>query len=49
VLVEEFVAGVEVECGVLGNREPIASVVGEIVAHADWYDFAPSTTRAAWS
>ena len=23
----------------LGNREPIASVVGEIVAHADWYDF----------
>jgi len=30
----------EVECGVLGNRDPIASVVGEIVAHADWYDYA---------
>ena len=29
----------EVEVGVLGNREPIASVVGEIVANADWYDF----------
>ncbi len=41
VLVEEFVAGVEVECSVLGNEKPIASVVGEIVPLlADWYDFA---------
>jgi D-alanine-D-alanine ligase len=44
VLVEEFVDGVEVECGVLGNREPIASVPGEIVAHGfsgvDWYDYS---------
>ncbi len=39
VLVEEFQPGVEVEVGVLGNRDPIASVVGEIVAHADWYDY----------
>ncbi len=39
VLVEEFQAGVEVEVGVLGNRDPVASVVGEIVSHADWYDF----------
>jgi D-alanine-D-alanine ligase len=39
VLVEEFQPGVEVEVGVLGNREPTASVVGEIVANADWYDF----------
>ena len=39
VLVEEFQSGVEVEVGVLGNRDPVASVVGEIVAHADWYDF----------
>src|SRR5207244_9909616 len=29
VLVEEFVRGVEVECGVLGNRDPIASLPGE--------------------
>jgi D-alanine-D-alanine ligase len=29
-----------VECGVLGNREPIASEVGEIVAHAEWYDWS---------
>jgi D-alanine-D-alanine ligase len=40
VLIEEGVGGVEVECGVLGNRDPVASVVGEIVAHADWYDYS---------
>jgi D-alanine-D-alanine ligase len=40
VLVEEFVAGIEVECGVLGNRDPIASEPGEIVAHAEWYDYS---------
>lgn len=40
VLIEEGVDGVEVECGVLGNRDPIASAVGEIVAHADWYDYS---------
>ena len=40
VLIEEGVEGVEVECGVLGNGDPVASVVGEIVAHADWYDYS---------
>jgi D-alanine-D-alanine ligase len=40
VLVEELVRGVEVECGVLGNEQPIASIPGEIVAHADWYDYS---------
>jgi D-alanine-D-alanine ligase len=45
VLVEEFISGVEVECGVLGsNRSPIASLPGEIVAHGfeapDWYDYS---------
>ena len=40
VLIEEGLDGVEVECGVLGNRDPIPSVVGEIVAHADWYDYS---------
>ena len=40
VLVEEFVSGVEVEVGVLGNREPFASLVGEIaVTHNEWYDY----------
>jgi D-alanine-D-alanine ligase len=40
VLVEEAVSGVEVECGVLGNEAPVASVVGEVVSHRDWYDYA---------
>jgi len=42
VLVEEFVPGTEVECGVLGNLRPppVASVVGEIVPHAEWYDYS---------
>jgi len=40
VLVEEFVNGVEVECSVLGNLEPVASIPGEIVANADWYDYS---------
>jgi D-alanine-D-alanine ligase len=40
VLVEEFVSGVEVEVGVLGNREPFASLVGEIeVTRNEWYDY----------
>jgi len=40
VLIEELLDGIEVECGVLGNRDPIASQVGEIVAHAEWYDYS---------
>jgi D-alanine-D-alanine ligase len=40
VLVEEFLDGVEVECSVLGNADPVASVPGEIVPLAsDWYDY----------
>jgi D-alanine-D-alanine ligase len=41
VLVEELLDGIEVEVGVLGNREPIASVPGQIVPLGhEWYDFA---------
>ena len=43
VLVEEFVAGMEVECGVLGNRQPppVASLPGRIdTLDHEWYDFA---------
>jgi D-alanine-D-alanine ligase len=39
VIVEASGAGKEVECSLLGHREVIASVPGEIVAHADWYDY----------
>ena len=44
VLVEEAATGIEVECGVLGNRTPVASLPGEIVSHGfsgeDWYDYS---------
>jgi D-alanine-D-alanine ligase len=41
ILLEEYVNGVEVECSVLGNEQPIASIPGEIVPLAsDWYDFS---------
>ncbi|HWE82442.1 MAG TPA: D-alanine--D-alanine ligase family protein [Gaiellaceae bacterium] len=40
VLVEEFVDGIEIEVGILGNRKPTASVVGEIVVERnEWYDY----------
>jgi D-alanine-D-alanine ligase len=40
VLVEEFVRGIEVEVGVLGNLTPEASLPGEIVVtHNEWYDY----------
>jgi D-alanine-D-alanine ligase len=41
ILVEELLDGIEVEVGVLGNREPIASLPGEIVPLGhEWYDYA---------
>jgi D-alanine-D-alanine ligase len=40
ILVEEFVEGIEVECSVLGNESPVASLPGEIVPLAsEWYDY----------
>lgn len=38
-VLEEFVDGWEVECAVLGNDEPIATDIGQIVSAADFYDF----------
>jgi D-alanine-D-alanine ligase len=41
ILIEEFLDGTEVEVGVLGNRDPIASLPGEIVPLGhEWYDYA---------
>jgi D-alanine-D-alanine ligase len=41
VLIEEFMDGIEVEVGVLGNRDPVASLPGQIVPLGhEWYDFA---------
>jgi D-alanine-D-alanine ligase len=40
VIVEAFTSGMEVECSVLGNGDPQASVPGEIVLQgAEWYDY----------
>ena len=39
ILVEEFIDGREVECAVLGNEEPVASVLGEIIPDKEFYDF----------
>jgi D-alanine-D-alanine ligase len=49
VLVEEMIPGREVECGVLGNSDPVASLPGEIVItnDSDWYDFAAKYDEGA--
>lgn len=39
VVLEEFIEGQEVEVAVLGNEEPVAAEVGQIVAAAEFYDF----------
>jgi D-alanine-D-alanine ligase len=39
VIVEAHGGGMEVECSVIGNEVPQTSPPGEIVAHADWYDY----------
>lgn len=39
VLVEETIVGMEVECAVLGNDNPTASVLGEIVPTVEFYDY----------
>jgi D-alanine-D-alanine ligase len=45
VIVEGFSDGLEVECAVLGNGDPDASVPGEIVLTAsEWYDYEAKYT-----
>ena len=39
VLVEEFIDGQEIEVAVKGNENPVASICGEIVSGADFYDY----------
>lgn len=45
VIVEASARGREVECSVLGNEQPLTSQPGEIVAHAEWYDFEAKYTE----
>ena len=39
VLMEEFVQGRELECGVMGNEAPVASVVGEVRPKKSFYSY----------
>jgi D-alanine-D-alanine ligase len=39
IVVEQLLQGREIECAVLGNDEPVASVPGEIISCADFYDY----------
>jgi len=47
VIVEAAATGIEVECSVLGNADPIASTPGEILlagGESGWYDYAAKYT-----
>jgi len=39
IVIEEYIAGREIECSVLGNDHPIASLPGEIVVNRDFYSY----------
>jgi D-alanine-D-alanine ligase len=46
VVVERMANGIEVECSVLGNGDPEASIPGEIVvSKRDWYDYEAKYTE----
>ncbi len=45
VIIEGHCAGREIECSVLGNEQPEASLPGEILADAQWYDFEAKYTE----
>jgi D-alanine-D-alanine ligase len=44
IVVEAGVTAREVECAVLGNESPIASVIGEITFESDFYDYETKYT-----
>lgn len=39
VLIEEAIVGREIECSVMGNERPIASVPGEVILHHEFYSY----------
>jgi D-alanine-D-alanine ligase len=44
-IVEQMAGGMEIECSVIGNGDPIASQPGQIVlTSADWYDYEAKYT-----
>jgi D-alanine-D-alanine ligase len=44
VVIERLIEGMEVECSVLGNGDPEASMPGELVINSDWYDYEAKYT-----
>lgn len=39
IILEEYIKGREIECAVLGNDNPIASIPGEIIPHQEFYSY----------
>jgi D-alanine-D-alanine ligase len=39
IVLEEFIPGREIECAVMGNKEPMASVPGEIIPTHEFYSY----------
>lgn len=39
IIIEEFIAGREIECSVLGNEEPMSSLPGELIVKHDFYSY----------
>ncbi len=39
IIIEEFIDGREIECALLGNGVPMASIPGEIIANEDFYSY----------
>lgn len=39
VIIEEYIHGREIECSVLGNNDPLASLPGEVTAAHDFYSY----------
>ena len=46
ILIEEYIDGREVECAILGNEKPLASVAGEVILSSN-YDFYSFTAKYA--
>jgi len=39
IILEEYIKGREIECSVLGNENPIASVPGEVISNHEFYSY----------
>lgn len=44
ILIEEYIEGREIECSVLGNENPIASIPGEVIPQHEFYSYEAKYT-----